>query len=351
MKTTLLFAAVLFTGSVIAAQPLQFQSLTPGARGNQTWVAHLNQMKEAERQARVRTFGMPPAPPNRWTQARPTTTPQPRRATPAQRQTVSARTVTSPPRTAQPRSLYQTPQRTYRPPQAPTPPRAAPVRQRTAPPVTARTTPISQPQPSQARSQPQATPRPRLAAPQAPAQPRRAAPRNKRRFFPVLFRSQNTSTQPKPTNRATSTSTVQERLAFMPNSSRSRAANPYAPYASKAAYERARARSKWEARELSARKLAEQRRAEAAAEERRRAARAKELARARSKKAAARPSKPKRSFGLFSIFKRDKSSSSRTTAAPRSRTSKKIPSSTYVTSGLPQPVRGSGSVIETTLFH
>ena len=56
---------------ILQAQAPQFQSLTPSNQAQAQWVAHLNNMKEAERRERVRTFGMPPAPPNRWLKPHP----------------------------------------------------------------------------------------------------------------------------------------------------------------------------------------------------------------------------------------------------------------------------------------
>ena len=75
---------VLIAPAQAKPRQVQFQPLTPGAaNASSNWVTHLNRMSEAERQERVRTYGMPPAPPNRWLRTTPTVATRTSRPVPA----------------------------------------------------------------------------------------------------------------------------------------------------------------------------------------------------------------------------------------------------------------------------
>ena len=74
LLTRLLSFVTLLSAVPLSAQQRapQFQSLTPGPRrASPAWVGQVNAMKEAERMRRVRTHGVPPAPANRRSAARP----------------------------------------------------------------------------------------------------------------------------------------------------------------------------------------------------------------------------------------------------------------------------------------
>ena len=346
-------AGILSLASVHAAP--QFRSLSPGNQAtpnSSSWVNHLNSMNEAERQRRVHTYGMPPAPPNRWAN-RVNTRPAVQRATP-------------PPARTTPESLYQNrppvvapkvqpparvPTTRYAPPTQPnrySPPtrQAQPVRQ--APPVThspsvMKAKPVAQAQPVRQAKPVRFTPpapkaQPVLFNPPAPrAQPVRFTPPTPKvkpvkqtqpvkRLRLLPWKSSQLKSKPQPVSREDK---LRQQVAFMPtNSTNVSRANPYAPYASRAEYDKAIRRSKWQPRAQSAKLLAEQRKRP-------------------SRKLQA---KPKKRWSIGSIFKRKSSKPKQRALATRSNTTPRVPNSTYVTAGLPQSNSDSGSMIETTLL-
>lgn len=291
--------AGIFTLASIHAAP-QFQSLTPGSQPSSSsskWVKHLNDMNEAERQRRVQTYGMPPAPPNRW----------------AKRVTAQPRVQPTPRRQSAPQSLYQNRPKVVSA-------KVQPLRQaqliRYTPP-TRQAQPVRQTQP--------------VRQAQAQAQPASYSPPAKRSRL-ISWKPIQLKKKPRPVTRQES---LRQQVAFMPtNSTQLPQTNPYAPYNSRAEYDQAIRRSKWLPRARSAKMLAEQSR--------------------RSTQA-----KPKKRWSIGSIFKRKKNAapgakpqkrSSKRSPATRSNTTPRVPNSTYVTSGLPQSNNDSGSMIETTLF-
>ena len=118
---------------------------------------------------------------------------------------------------------------------------------------------------------------------------------------------------------------MRRKLAFMPNSKAGRRANPWAPYQSRADYERAVARTQWQPREPLAQKRNQR-----------------------------QTFKPTRRFSFSSLFKpfraKEESTSSQRKTISRAPRSQRIPNSHYVTKGLPQQDQSSGLMIETTLF-
>lgn len=290
--STLISCAIvsILTLSTLQAAP-QFRSLTPGAK-KKSWVSNFNQMKEAERQQRVQTYGMPAAPPNRW----------------AKRSAPVAQTLPQHPSTLPAANSYN--RRNVVPAKV----RYQPARQ---------TQPVRQAQPVQ---QPQAqtvmfTP-----------------PKKRSRLLP--WKASQVKNLPKVQTRQ---ELLRQKVAFMP-SNRSNSVpqtNPWAPYNSRAEYESAIRRSKWEPRARSADLLRQQ----------------KQQRRPRVATKMKAPSKPKRRWSLGSIFKKKKKStsvssskrSSQQAPATRSNTTPRVPNSKMVTSGLPQS-NDSGSPIQTTLF-
>ncbi|MFT4637020.1 MAG: hypothetical protein ACI8T1_000328 [Verrucomicrobiales bacterium] len=318
----LCFAAATLGATAISAQQQQpkFQSLTPGAnQGSAGWVNHLNAMNEAERQRRVLTFGMPAAPPNRWVKQRQPVPPMPA------------------PRQVSQRSQQQAPPRTQQPPQAPIkrqrsgfPPSLYQSSQ--APPVAAAPEPT---QPQVIRASVKAAPAPKLkerqlrvaaVRPNQPTAPvaTKAKPNPVAKAYPVAW------TPNKPVKEAAAAqrqASIRSEIASMPSTNAGRASNPWAPYQSRREYETAVNRSKWQPRGPAARAPQQQRPA------------------------------PKRLSWIKSLFTRSapaprKQQQPRRAAEPKwekTQTAPKVPSSTYVTRGLPQDNQ-SGTVIETTLF-
>ncbi len=391
------------------AQPraqLQFQTLTPGASStNASWVRHLNRMNEEERQRRVRTYGMPPAPPNRWTQPGATARPAPRISpAPAPPSTTGADGL--------PRSLYQrrTPARA---------PQVTPARRIERPRVINATVkrPVSQPATARRTTLP---PRPRFAGPAAESRRRSAmaplAPRASKpqpRVTVTKKKAESSATPRLPALRlrnpfaAKSRATKEIRPISQPTQTRrftekktpalpkftfknpfSRPApedkvtpvlfNPKpitkprpkptttSPSTPKIMNETARRE-----REASVRRQlaftpksqssgrsanpwapytsrSDYERAVSRTQWQPRGPHADEL----EKKAAPSPKKAKRRWGLSSLFKRRPASSQKDERRKLSGTAKKtrLPNSRYVTSGLPQSDRSSGGMIETTLF-
>lgn len=326
-------AGILTLASLHAAP--QFRSLTPGnqaAPTSSTWVRHLNGMDEAERQRRVHTFGMPPAPPNRWAnrvRARPVLQqPKP----PVRSVPVAARSAPVAVRSA-PVSLYQ-----HRPPVSPSkvqpaaraqavryaPPKRQPQPIRKEKPVRQKK-PDKKAKPVQVIPSPQ-TSRPVVYTPPAPkVQPvKQTQPPKRLRLLP--WKPSVLKSKPEPVSRE---ETLRQQVAFMPtNSTRIPQANPYAPYGSRDEYDQAIRRSKWQPRARSAKILADQRK---------------------------RPSpvpqaKPKKRWTIGSIFRRKKAAPGAKTQERSSNTKQRVPNSTYVTAGLPQSRSDSGSMIETTLL-
>lgn len=341
----------------------QFQSLTPSSSDSQQsrWVQHLNAMDEAERQRRVHTYGMPPAPPNRWAHRSQAAHRPAQPATPVRRATavpVAARPTSTP--AALPRSLYQSGASPARPATRPTV--ARPV---ASPPVTKprvvgaqvkRTSPsprsigatssrTSRARTSQAKSRP-SLPKlnfrnpfsrkrsaPAEAAPVAPPErstppldvrPANPAPKP----TPILFKRETT-----PSARAQSSPGEDEarrKLAFMPKSRQATRSNPWAPYKTKAEYQRALKQSEWQPRGPQAERL--------------------------KRLSAQKQAKPKRSWNLGSLFKRKSSPEKESRSLFKRSSSKrtnpmtsKMSKGSYVTSGLPQG-QSSGVMIETALF-
>ena len=293
-------ALVSHLSDLSAADAPRFQSLSP-ARQPSAWVQQLNMMNEAERRERVRTYGMPPAPPNRWLRnSEPTDAPVAKR--PVVQQYSPAPTPKARPAVVKPKVL--------------------PVGSKAK--TVTRISP--KPQPKLRLKQPALIkPQPRPHESDAdPSVERTTALRpiftskDKPMVDPEVL-----STEPKP--KQSLADALRKRMAFMPQKDPAKTANPYAPYASKAEYRRALARTTW-----------------------------------KPKSKLASP-KPNRIRLRWPFAKRSALASSKPTLNSRaqegpqpSRSGANVISRlkfTYASNGLPQPGRSRGrKVIETSLF-
>ncbi len=272
-----------------------FQSLSPGQ--SSAWVNHFNGMSEQERSRRVQTFGMPPAPPIRWAHR----APQRQQAAPTTRTAIQR---TQPTRSA-PRSLYQN----HRVATQPARPQVVAARPR----VTTKA-PEVKPVPVVAK---------KTVAPKKKTVVAKRVP--KKPYIPKR------TTAPATENRER----LQREVAYMPRSYRARQAapsNPYAPYASRADYERAVQRTTWRPLPGSKPNPA---RSQASS-----GSKLRKFPWPFRKRSSSRKAEDSRSRTVPVLARK---------SAPK--TLKKRGPTAYVSSGLPQPgPRQSRSVIETTLF-